>query len=69
MINKEYVDILLIYLERGDIVLYSVSKITTLLKKLVKLCHIRYGRGQKIKLEKTAVKVLHFVLVNEEGSH
>ena len=35
----------------------------------VKLCHIRYGKGQKVKLEKITVKVLHFVLVNQEGSH
>ena len=40
-----------------------------LLHKLVKFCHIRYGKGQKLKLEKNAVKVLHFVLVNQEGSH
>ena len=46
------------YLERGDTVLYSVSKCMTLLQILVKLCHIRYGRGQKVKLEKTAIKVL-----------
>jgi len=36
---------------------------------IVKLCHIRYGRGQKVKLEKTAVKLLHFVLVNQESLH
>ena len=57
------------YLERGHIVLYSVSKIMTLLQQFAKLCHIRYGRGQKVKLEKTAIKVLHVVLVNQEGSH
>ena len=38
-------NILFTYLERGDIVLYSVSEIMTLLYKFVKLCHIRYGRG------------------------
>ena len=37
--------------------------------KLVKLCQIRYDRGQKVNLEKTIIKVLHFVLVNQEGSH
>ena len=42
--------------------------IVILLTKFVKLCH-RYGRGQKIKLEKTAVNILHIVLVNQEGSH
>ena len=57
------------YFERGDTVLYSVSNIMTLLQKLVKLCYFRYGRGQKVKLEKTAVKVLHFMLVNHNGSH
>ena len=54
--------------EGGDMVLYSVSQIMTT-TKLVKLCHIRYGKGQKEKLGKTTVKVLHFVLVNQEGSH
>ena len=29
-------------------------------KKLVKLCHIRYGKGQKVKLEKTTVKVFYY---------
>ena len=57
------------YLERGDIELYRVSKVMTLLQQLMKLCHIRYGKGQKVKLEKTAIKILHFVLVNQEGSH
>ena len=57
------------YLEIGDIVLYSVSKIMILLQKCVKLCHIRYGKGQKGKLEQTTVKVLHCALVNQEGSH
>ena len=38
----------LTYVERGDTVLYSVSNIMTLLQKIVKLCHIRYGRGQKV---------------------
>ena len=41
----------------------------SLLKTLVKLYHIRYGKGQNVKLEKTAVQVLHVVLVNQEGSH
>ena len=42
-------------MERGDIVLSGVSKIITLLQKMVKLCHIRYGRGEKVKLEKMAI--------------
>jgi len=35
--------------------------------KIVTLYHNRYGRGQNVKLEKTAVQVLHVVLVNQEG--
>ena len=41
-------------------VFYSVSKIMTLLQKLLKLCHIRYSKGQKVKLEKTTVKVFYY---------
>ena len=33
------------YLETGDVELYSVPKIMTLLQKTVKICHIRNGRG------------------------
>ena len=66
----KYVDIILFtYLERGYVVHYSVSQIMTLLQTIVKLCHIRYDSGQKVKRLKTAVKVLLFVLVNQEGSH
>ena len=33
------------YFEIGDVVLYSASKMMTLLQKIVKICHIRNGRG------------------------